>query len=123
MDNKVVGIIRDENNRLEDVTQRNSTDFIYQNELGEVVVYSFFKEIEAVPSIRGLFEAMLKTITEKLLDKGIPVKGFIFTKDSVIVLQEDDCTAYVVDWPGAATANKISVSVATEDTDEIFDEE
>jgi hypothetical protein len=120
--NKVVGIIRDENGRLEDVILKSSTNFMYSNELGENVVYSFFEDIEAVASTRTLFEEMIKTVTEKMHEKGIPVKGFIFTKNSVVVLQEDDVTAYIVDWPGAENIKKVNVSVAVEDDDEDDDE-
>jgi len=58
---------------------------------------------------------MLKTVTEKMLEKGIPVKGLILTKNSVVVLQEDDVTAYIAEWPGAENITKINVSVTTED--------
>jgi len=119
MFNNVVGIIRDEND-LVDVTRQSSTDYMYRNEMGENVVYSFFEDIDAVPSTRALFEEMIKTVTEKMHEKGIPVKGFIFTKSSVVVLQEDDATAYIVDWPGAENMKKIAVSVATEDIDDDY---
>ena len=96
--NAVVGIIQDENG-LADIIERNARDFTYKNELGELVVYSFFEDINTLSTTRQHFEALFKAITEKLLEKGIPVKGFIFTKDSIVALQEDDCTAYIIDWP------------------------
>ena len=120
-ENIVVGIIHDENGRLEDITKRNARDFTYKNELGELVVYSFFEDIDTVSSTRQHFEALFEAITEKLLEKGIPVKGFIFTKDAVVALQEDDCTAYIVDWPAAADSRKVNVSVGAEDEDDDSD--
>lgn|GEM_PF-3208176 len=114
----ICGIIRDENGRLEDVLRKNATDFTYSNEMTESVVYSFLEDIDAVPSSRMFFEIMLETVTAKMHEKGIPVKGFIFTKNSIVVLQEDDVTAYVVDWPGTENIRKINVSVTTEDTED-----
>jgi len=113
-----VGIIRDENDCLEMVAQRSASDFVYENELGDIVVYSFFQDFEGIPSTREHFESMLDAITEKLLPKGLPVKGYIHTKDNIVVLHEDESTASIVDWPGAGDIKKITVSVATEDPEE-----
>lgn len=114
---KVVGIIRDENGSPEDLIQKSPSDFTYETELGENVVFSFNQDFETVASSSDLFNPMLNTLTEKLLPKGIPVKGFIFTKNKVIVITEVESTAYIMDWPEPSmeTAEKIIFTTAAHD--------
>lgn len=125
---KVVGIIRDENGVPEDLIQKSPSDFMYETELGENVVFSFNQEFETVPSVSELFNPMLDMLSEKLLPMGIPVKGFIFTKNKIVVITEVESTAYIMDWPepNKDTADKIifsTVAYDEEDSDEEGDED
>jgi len=124
MDNKkVIGIIVDENGSLEDLIQKSPSDFVYRTELSENVVFSFNQDFETVASSNDLFNPMLSTLTEKLLPMGIPVKGFVFTKNKVVVITEVESTAYIMDWPepGMETAEKILFTTAAHDDDEYDD--